>query len=153
MTRIALGADHAGVDLKDRVAAHLEARGCAVQDYGNRDETPSDYPDVACRVGRAVAVGEADFGLLVCGTGIGMSIAANKLPGVRAGLCISQEAARLARSHNDANVLVLAGRDAVAADPFAIIDAWLETSFSGEARHVRRLEKIRRCEAQTHGAA
>jgi len=147
MKTLAIGTDHAGVALKDRIAERLRAQGCVVQDCGNVDETPSDYPDIALRVAEAVAGGEAEAGLLVCGTGIGMSIAANKVPGVRAALCASVEAARLSRSHNDANVLVLAGRDGEADDPFAIVDAWLAEPFSGEARHARRVERIRAYEA------
>lgn len=148
---IGVATDHAGVDLKDEVVAYLRGRGREVRDYGAHDETPSDYPDMAIRLGEVVAGGEVDRGVLVCGTGIGMSIAANKVPGVRAALCLSPRAAELSRSHNDANLLVLAGRDAVADEPYAIIDAWLTTPFSGEARHRRRLEKIAAYEARRRG--
>ena len=139
---IAVGTDHAGVALKDRIVAHLEKKGVEAIDYGVNSSDSCDYPDIAIPLCEKVAQGIFHRGILVCGTGIGMSIAANKVEGVRAALCVSTDAARLSREHNNANVLVVAGRDATAADPIALVDAWLTTAFSGEVRHARRLDKI-----------
>lgn len=139
---IGIGTDHAGVELKDRIIRHLTDKGFSVENFGVDSDTPFDYPDIAVKVGQAVAAGKISKGILVCGTGIGISIAANKVKGVRAALCISKKAAELSRSHNDANVLVLAGRDATAEDPIAIVDEWLAHDFSEEERHRRRIDKI-----------
>jgi ribose 5-phosphate isomerase B len=144
---IAVGTDHAGVELKNRLLAHMRDRGLDVRDYGAYEIDPGDdYPDIAFAIGRAVSTGEAGSGILVCGTGIGMSIAANKVPEVRAALCITAEAAHFARSHNDANILVLAGRDVRAEDPMAVVDTFTDTAFTGEDRHRRRLRKIHQVE-------
>ena len=140
--RIGIGTDHAGVVLKEKIGQHLQLGGYSIKDYGVNDTTPCDYPDIAIRIAEAVASGEISRAILVCGTGIGMSIAANKVKGVRAALCTSQEAARLSRDHNNANMLVLAGRDNKAEDPLAIVDAFVETPFSNDERHVRRISKI-----------
>ncbi|MHC4886543.1 MAG: ribose 5-phosphate isomerase B [Planctomycetota bacterium] len=143
---IAVGTDHAGIELKNRIAEWLTKEGYTVEDMGAYSPDPCDYPDIAIAVGEAVADGRVDAGVLVCGSGIGISIAANKVTGVRAALCTSEESARLSRSHNDANVLVLAGRDATAADPLGIVGTWLTTPFSEEERHARRIDKIHRYE-------
>jgi ribose 5-phosphate isomerase B len=139
---IGVGTDHAGVALKAQVLAHLAALGRKVKNYGSDTDEPCDYPVVALRVAEAVARGEVGRGILVCGSGIGMTVAANKVKGVRAALCTSVRIAQLSRLHNDANILVLAGRDETAADPLAVVDAWLTTPFSGEERHVRRIREI-----------
>ncbi len=139
--RVALGADHAGVHLKDAVRALLESRGLEVQDFGTVGEGSVDYPDYAAQVGRAVAAGQADLGVLACGTGLGMAIAANKIDGVRAAPVIDLESARLAREHNDANILALGARVTTADTALQIVSTFLDTPFGG-GRHQRRLDKI-----------
>ena len=139
--RIALGADHAGFPLKEHLRVHLESLGHEVQDYGTHSEASTDYPDYAGEVGRTVARGRADRGILVCGTGIGMAIAANKVSGVRAANCFEPFTCHMARAHNDANVLTLAGRISAAAYAEEIVKEFLETPFEGD-RHQRRLDKI-----------
>ena len=148
---IAVGADHAGFDLKETVRAFLTDEGYTVTDFGTASSASVDYPDFAHRVGEAVRTGEADFGVLVCKTGIGMSIAANRLPGVRAALVDSAEHARLSREHNDANILAL-GADATDADTAReLVRTWLTTPFSG-GRHERRVGKME-VDAEPAGAA
>ncbi len=139
--RIHLGSDHAGFALKERVKAYMQAEGHAVTDVGTFDEGSVDYPVYAHAVARAVADGEADFGVLVCGTGLGMAIAANKVRGVRAAQATSPEFARMARLHNDANVVALAGRYTDAATAESILDAFLGTAFEG-GRHQRRVDMM-----------
>ncbi|MCC7494510.1 MAG: ribose 5-phosphate isomerase B [Fimbriimonadaceae bacterium] len=143
--RIAIGADHAGYVLKDALqAAFPEVEWT---DCGTDGLASCDYPDFAFAVARAVALGEVDAGLLVCGTGVGMSLAANRVPGIRAACCSEPYTARLARDHNDANVLCLGSRvigEGVAED---IVRVWLETPYSGGERHQRRLDKIAAAEA------
>ncbi|MFH1809787.1 MAG: ribose 5-phosphate isomerase B [Pseudomonadota bacterium] len=138
---IALGSDHAGLQLKRSVVQHLETRGFEVADLGTHDAQSCDYPDLAKAVGERVARGAADLGVLVCGTGTGMAIAANKVPGVRAAMCCSELQARLARGHNDANVLCLGQRLQGEALAQAIVDAFVDTAFEGE-RHGRRVRLI-----------
>lgn len=139
--RVALGADHAGVTLKDAIRSLLEARGVEVRDLGTTDRVSVDYPDFAASVGRAVATGLADRGILVCGTGLGMAIAANKIDGVRATPVADLDGARLAREHNDANVLALGARITTPEDALQIVSTFLDTPFAG-GRHQRRLDKI-----------
>ena len=139
--RIALGADHAGVALKREVARLLDERGIPYTDFGTDSTDSVDYPDFAAVVGREVASGNYERGILVCGTGTGMAMAANKVPGVRAAAPSDETAARLSREHNDANVLALGERltgPEVARD---IVTAFLNTPFSG-GRHQRRVDKI-----------
>lgn len=139
---IAIGCDHAAFAAKERLKSFLQMRGRKVVDFGTDSEDSMDYPDVARPLAEAVAAGTYKQGLLLCGTGLGMSYAANRVPGVRAALCWSVEAASLARSHNDANILVLPGR-ADTLDPLEeILASWLETPFSDEERHSRRIDKI-----------
>lgn len=140
--RIAVGSDHAGFELKREVLNYLEASGHEAEDFGTRSRESCDYPDFARAVAQAVASGRVELGILICGTGIGMSIAANKVPGVRAALCGEPYSARLAREHNDANVLCLGARvvgPGLAAD---IVGAFLSGRFAG-GRHSRRVEKLR----------
>jgi ribose 5-phosphate isomerase B len=139
--RIALGADHAGVGLKDALKSLLDARGDTYVDLGTTGSDSVDYPDFAARVGRAVTAGDADRGLLVCGSGVGMAIAANKIHGIRAAVVTDIESARLSRSHNDANVLALGAR--LTAEPLArdILSTFLDTPYEG-GRHQRRIDKI-----------
>lgn len=139
--RVAVGADHAGYALKTALADHLRGQGIGVLDLGtNDDATPVDYPDFAASVARAVARGEADFGLLCCGTGIGMSIAANKVPGIRAAVVHDRQTAVLARTHNWANVLCLGGRLLAIPEAIAMLDAFLQAT--PEERHQGRIRKI-----------
>jgi len=140
--RVALGSDHAGYDLKAILVSTLVSWGHDVLDLGTTNATESvDYPDFGAAVGRAVSEGRADLGVAVCGTGIGVSIAANKVPGVRAALAHDATTARLAREHNDANVLCLGAR--IIGVPVAVdaLEAWLGAT-PGEGRHLRRVEKL-----------
>ena len=139
--RIHLGADHAGYQLKEQVRDLLIARGHQVTDVGTHGEESVDYPDFAASVARAVAAGEADFGVLVCGTGLGMAIAANKIPGARAVQASDPEMARMSRLHNDANILTLPGRHIGPERAAEVLDAFLGTEFEG-GRHQRRVDKI-----------
>ncbi|HZU23446.1 MAG TPA: ribose 5-phosphate isomerase B [Terriglobales bacterium] len=144
--KIAIGADHAGFELKEKLKQHLAAKGASVTDCGTRSAESVDYPDFARAVGEEVAGRQADFGVLVCGSGIGMAIAANKVPGIRAANVSSAEAARLSREHNDANVLTLGARLLDAQNAQEILDAWLAASFAG-GRHLQRVEKIAHLES------
>ena len=139
--RIALGSDHAGYTLKVAVAKHLADRGHEVIDLGSHSEEPVDYPQFCAAAGRAVVTGEADRGIVFGGSGQGEAISANKVHGVRAALCLDEFTARLAREHNDANVLSLGGR--IVAEQFAlrIVDVFLETEFEG-GRHQRRIDQV-----------
>jgi ribose 5-phosphate isomerase B len=141
MSVIAVGADHAGFPLKQHLRQWLVARGYTVLDVGTQSTTSVDYPDFAEAVAQSVTCGEAERGVLVCGTGIGMAIAANKVSGIRAGVVADVATARLSRQHNDLNVLALAGRSTSFDDAIAILGAWLDTPFEG-GRHERRLAKI-----------
>jgi ribose 5-phosphate isomerase B len=147
--RVALGADHAGMALRGDVKARLEARGVEIEDFGTLSEESVDYPDYAARVAEAVASGRVDYGVLVCGTGLGMAIAANKIQGIRAVPVVDLESTRLARQHNDANVLALGARVTLRDDLLAIVDTFLDTPFEG-GRHQRRIEKITAIENNTH---
>ncbi len=139
--RVALGSDHAGFEQKESLKAHLVAQGHEVTDFGTGSDESVDYPDYALLVGREVAEGDADFGVLVCGTGIGMAIAANKITGVRAANVTSPEFARLARQHNDANVITVSGRFVDPEINERIVDEFLATPFEG-GRHAGRVAKI-----------
>jgi ribose 5-phosphate isomerase B len=141
VSAIALGADHAGWELKEALKAWLIDRGYHVVDFGTHSPDSVDYPDYAAQVGEAVSAGKAERGVLVCGTGIGMAITANKVPGVRAAACGDLYDARMSREHNDANVLALGGRLTGRDAAVDILRMWLETDFAG-GRHQRRLEKI-----------
>ena len=139
--KIAIGADHAGFALKERLRERLAAAGHELTDFGTHSEESTDYPDYAQRVAAAVAAGEAGRGLLVCGSGIGMAMAANRVRGVRAAAINDLFSARLAREHNDANVLALGSRIVAPALAEAILDLFLETAFAG-GRHERRVKKM-----------
>ena len=143
--RIAIGSDHAGYRLKEHFIAVLQDDGHDVNDLGTHGDASVDYPDFAGRVGRAVAAGEAPLGLLICGSGIGMSIAANKVPGVRAAHCTDCYQARVARQHNDANVLCLGARVSGLGVMEDTLKAFLDHGFDG-GRHAARVEKIQRME-------
>ncbi len=149
---VALGADHAGFALKEALKRTLDARGVAWRDYGTSGEESVDYPDYAALVGHAVAGGEAERGILVCGSGVGMAIAANKVPGVRAAMLTDPATAALAREHNDLNVLTLAGRLIAPEAAAAIVDAFLTTPFAG-GRHERRIRKIAELDARREASS
>lgn len=138
---VALGADHAGVSLKDRIAEHLEQRGVEVLDLGTHGPGRVDYPEYGHAVGRAVAEGRVDAGIAVCGSGNGICMAANKVPGVRGAVVHDETSARLARAHNDANVICLGERLVGVEVALAAVDAWLDTKFEG-GRHQARIDKI-----------
>jgi ribose 5-phosphate isomerase B len=139
--RIAIGSDHAGFSLKETLKARLAAQGIDVVDAGTTSESPVDYPDYAADVAGRVTSGEVDRGILVCGTGIGMAMAANKVRGIRAATVVDLESARLSRTHNDANVLALGARITPPALALEIVRLFLDTPFSG-GRHQRRLDKV-----------
>ena len=141
MTKIALAADHAGYEEKEKIKSTLDELGISYHDFGTGSTDSVDYPDFARMVGESVASGEYDRGLLVCGSGTGMAIAANKIKGVRAAVAWNEEIARLARQHNDANVLSLAARYIPDDEQKKIVKAFFETGFDG-GRHERRVEKI-----------
>jgi ribose 5-phosphate isomerase B len=148
---VAVGSDHGGVELKDFLAALLRAKGLSVQDCGSRGAESVDYPDFGREVSLKVSRGEARCGLLVCTSGIGMSITANKFPRVRAALVHDLEGARTSREHNDANILVLGGVKVDKELARQILETWLETPFAG-GRHQRRLDKIAAIEQELGSA-
>ena len=139
--KIALGADHAGFELKEKVREYLEKKGYQVQDEGTFSNESVDYPDFAKKVGEDIVGQKADLGILVCGTGIGMSMAANKVPGIRAANVSSEFEAQFSREHNDANVLALGARVIDEPKAITILERWLNTPFAG-GRHQRRVDKI-----------
>ena len=143
---VVIGSDHGGLELKAAVSEALRQRGLEVVDLGTDNGDSVDYPDFAEKVAAAVSRGEAACGILVCGTGIGMSIVANKFPGVRAALVTDEFMARMAKEHNNANILVLGGRVLEAMSAARIVAVWLDAVFEG-GRHQRRLDKINQLEA------
>lgn len=145
--RVSVGADHAGFRLKEAVKEHLVAAGHEVEDFGTAGDASTDYPDYGAPAARAVARGDVHVGVLVCGSGIGMSMVANKVRGVRAALAWHPDIARLSRQHNDANVLCLPGRFLGIEHALEIVDVWLDTAFEG-GRHERRVDKIMRTERE-----
>jgi ribose 5-phosphate isomerase B len=150
--KIALGADHAGYELKDRIKQHLEQQGIAVCDEGTASAESVDYPDYARAVAHDVSGRRADLGILVCGSGIGMAIAANKIDGIRAANVSSEYEAQMSREHNNANVLALGARILQPEEALRIVDKWLATPFAG-GRHERRVEKIAAIEKEEAAAA
>ena len=147
--RVVIGADHAGYQMKEFLKREVESLGHAVEDVGTFDpKQPDDYPDFAAAVGTAVQAGRAERGILVCGSGVGASVAANKLPGVRAGLCHDTYSARQGVEHDDVNVLVLGSRVVGTELARELVRAFLAAQFSGEERHVRRLNKVKALEGQ-----
>lgn len=141
--KIALASDHAGYQLKEELKAYLN--NFEVLDFGTDSPQSMDYPDTGFAAAEAVGNGTCDKGIMICGSGIGMSIVANKVKGVRAALCTSETIARLSRQHNDANVLILPGRFMDFQEAKKIVDTWLSTDFDG-GRHIRRLNKIKKYE-------
>ena len=138
---IAIGSDHGGFLLKEEIKKMLIDKGFKLRDVGTYSTESVDYPDIACSVGQVVTSGECDRGILVCGTGIGISIAANKIKGIRAALCHDIFSAKMSREHNDANVLALGERVIGTGPALMIVEKWLDTEFIG-GRHARRVDKI-----------
>lgn len=139
---IALGSDHGGFDLKKQIMDHLAQRGIPYKDFGCFDKSSCDYPDFGKAAARAVADGSCEKGIVVCTTGIGISIAANKVPGVRCALCIDPYLAKMTRLHNNANMLALGGGFTGINLALEIVDTFLDTRFSEETKHIRRVEKL-----------
>ncbi len=139
---IAIGSDHGGFALKEEIKAHLDRRGLAWRDFGTDSAASCDYPVYARAVAKAVASGECERGILICGTGIGVSITANKQPGIRCALCGDCFSAQATRAHNDANVLALGARVVGAGLALMIVDTFLDTPFSNDERHLRRISMI-----------
>ena len=144
--KLAIATDHAGYDFKEELAAFLRTEGHAVEDLGAYNKEPSDYPDFAKKLGEYVVGGKAEFGILICGSGIGMSIAVNKIPGVRGALCHDLYTARMGRSHNNANVMILPSRLLALTISKEMTQLFLATPFDG-GRHAARVEKIMRLDA------
>jgi len=145
--KIAIGSDHAGYELKEEVKKILKEKGYEYTDLGAESIDPKDdYPEYGKKVAEAVASGKYDRGIAICGTGIGISIAANKVPGIRAAVSYNTEMAKISRLHNDANVLALGGRVKTDEPVSDILSVWLETPFSGDERHERRINQIKEIE-------
>jgi ribose 5-phosphate isomerase B len=145
---VAVGADHAGFPLKDPVIKYLKANGFEVLDMGTNSTEPVDYPDFAIKVGEAIKSGKADMGVVLCGSGVGASVAANKIPGVRAGLCHDTFSARQGREDDDTNVLCMGARVVGESLALEILKSFVHAEFSGAERHVRRLNKVISVEKQ-----
>jgi ribose 5-phosphate isomerase B len=146
--RLALGSDHAGFELKNRLAAQLDEAGHEIVDLGTHNTAPVDYPDLAVAVGNAVLGGRAERGILICGSGVGASVAANKLPGIRAGLCHDHYSAHQGVEHDDMNVLVLGARVIGFELARELAEAFVNAKFTDEDRYLRRLEKVRELESR-----
>lgn len=142
LDRIAIGSDHAGYEHKERISQFLQGEGYQIVDYGVQSTDSADYPDYAMKVAKAVAANEFRWGIIVCGSGIGVSIVANKVAGIRAANCVTAEMAQLAREHNDANVLTIGQRIVPWENVPEIITTFLNTPASENERHKRRVEKI-----------
>jgi len=147
--RIAIGSDHAGFELKGMLAAFIREMGHEVTDVGTHDTQPVDYPDFAKAVGMAVLEGQAERGVLICGSGVGASVAANKLVGIRAGLCHDTYSAHQGVEHDDMNVVVVGSRVIGVELAKELVGAFLRAKFTGEERHMRRLNKVRALEAHS----
>ena len=139
---IGIGSDHGGFALKEAIKKHLEERGLEYKDYGTYSDASCDYPVYGRAVAKAVAAGECELGILICGTGIGISITANKVPGIRAALCSDCFSAEATRQHNNANILALGARVTGPGLALMIVDTFLDTPFSGDERHMRRISMI-----------
>ena len=140
--QIAIGSDHAGYKLKEIIKGFLKRKRITFKDFGTFSEESVDYPDYAYPVATAVAKREFDFGILVCGSGVGVTITANKVKGIRAVNAYDTYSAKQSRLHGDCNILCLAGRKLTRAKAIKIVDIWLKTAFSGDERHIRRIRKI-----------
>lgn len=142
---IAVGSDHGGYHLKEDIKRYLEERNISCRDFGTYSTDSVDYPDIARSVAQAVVAGECARGIIICGTGIGVSISANKIKGIRAALCHDTFSAQMAREHNDANILTMGERVVGPGLALAIVEKWLATDFAG-GRHARRVDKIMKLE-------
>ena len=142
MKRIAIASDHAGLELKNSIIDYLKQKLYIYKDFGCFDSKPVDYPDYALKVGRVIIDNEYQLGILICGTGIGMSIAANKIKGIRAALCHNTFSARMSKEHNRANILTMGGRVIAKGLAQGIVKVWLMAEFSQETRHIVRLQKV-----------
>ena len=140
--KIAIGCDHGAYDLKEAVKAHLEQKGYEVADYGTYSLASCDYPDFAEAAAKAVASGECEKGIVMCTTGIGISIAANKVKGIRCALLADTWSAKMTRAHNDTNMMAMGAAIVGKMLALEIVDTWLDTEFSAEAKHQRRIDKI-----------
>ena len=140
--KIAVGSDHAAAPVKDMLVQRLKDKGWEVTDYTVLVDGRADYPVAGRKVAEAIARGEFPKGLLLCGTGLGMSYVANRVKGIRAALCMNTEFAKLAREHNDSNILVMPGRATIYEPQETILDAWLDTPFSNDERHIKRIKMI-----------
>lgn len=139
---IGLGCDHGGLNLKNEIIKYLEAQGIEYKDFGTKTSDSVDYPKYARLVANAVASGDCDKGILICGTGIGISIVANKVKGIRCALCHDVFSAKATREHNDSNILAMGGRVIGPGSAIEVVKAWLGTEFSGDERHIRRINMI-----------
>ena len=142
INKIAIASDHGGYELKNEIINYLKEKLYIYKDFGCYDSKPVNYPDYALKVGKAIVNNEYQFGILICGTGIGMSIAANKIKGIRASLCHDTFSARMAKEHNNANILTMGGRVMGKGLAREIVKVWLMTEFSKESRHIVRLQKV-----------
>lgn len=143
--KVAIGSDHAGFKLKEQIKAFLTEKGFEVLDKGCFSETSCDYPDFGEAIALEVIAKNCDFGCIICGTGIGISISANKIPGIRAALCVSKEMAHLAKAHNDANIIAIGSRIKLLDTPEEILEAFINSKFEG-GRHENRINKIKKIE-------
>lgn len=142
MKKIAIASDHGGFELKNDIINYLKERLYIYKDFGCHDTKPVDYPDYALKVGKAIVNNEYQLGILICGTGIGMSIAANKIEGIRASLCHDTFSARMTKEHNNSNILTMGGRVIAKGLAIEIVKVWLMAEFSQESRHIVRLQKV-----------
>jgi RpiB/LacA/LacB family sugar-phosphate isomerase len=149
--RVVVGSDHAGFEMKEQVAAHVREAGHPVLDVGTHSAAPADYPDYAEALGMAILNNQADRGILICGSGVGASIAVNKIPGIRAGVCHDCYSAHQGVEHDNMNVLVMGARVIGQSLANDIVDVYLDAQFTCEDRHLRRLEKIRKLETRFCG--
>ena len=151
--KLVIGSDHAGFDLKEVLSVNLRERGCELLDVGTHSRDPVDYPDFAEAVGRAILEGRADRGILICGSGVGASVAANKMKGIFAGLCHDTYSAHQGVEHDDMNVLVIGGRVIGVALAQELVNAYIGARFTNEERHLRRLKKVRALESKNLATA
>ena len=143
--KIGIANDHSAVDMKKQVVEYLVEKGYEVVNYGTDSYESCPYPKYGEKIGKAVADGEVDLGVAICGTGLGISMAANKVHGVRAAVCSEPYTAKMAREHNNANILCLGSKFTKKATSIEIIQEWLKTDFKNEHRHIRRIEQIKHC--------
>ncbi|MFT4578798.1 MAG: ribose 5-phosphate isomerase B [Nitrospinales bacterium] len=146
MKKIAIASDHGGFDLKERVISHLVNDGWEIDDLGPSNEDSVDYPDYGVKLAGSIISGKVERGIVICGTGVGMSIVVNRFPGIRGTLCSDVYTAKMCREHNDSNILVMGGRVIGEGLAYEIVDTWLSTAFEG-GRHQRRLDKINEIDA------